>query len=122
MAKENPLKISNPLTPTIEFTLKKEVTKHTCVRCNSKKVENYSSVNGTGRYCVECNHYWPVGHFGGITQSERQKMADNDRAYRENILVAVSQDLSMPEQEFQQIEETIQRNEEFFYNRLHGEY
>jgi hypothetical protein len=49
-------------------------------------------------------------------------MADNDRAYRENILVAVSQDLSMPEQEFQQIEETIQRNEEFFYNRLHGEY
>lgn len=122
MAQQNPLKSENPLKPKVDFTLKKEIKVQGCPRCKSTKTEEYSHLNGTGKSCKNCNHYWPVGHFGGLSQSETRKFAEESREYKESILVSIQPDFALPETELQNIEETIENNENFFRRRLYGDY
>lgn len=122
MAQQNPLKSENPLKPKIEFSLKKEIKITGCPRCKSLKIEEYGHLNGVGKTCKSCNYYWQIGHFGGFSQSDIRKFAEETIDYKQSILVSLSADHALPESELQRIEETIENNEEYFRRRLYGDY
>lgn len=122
MAQQNPLKPENPLKPKTDFSLKKEIKITGCPKCKSLKIEDYSHVNGIGKICKICNHYWPIGHFGGFSQSDIRKFTEETKDYKDTILISLSADCALPEPELQRIEETIQNNEEYFRQRLYGDY
>ncbi len=115
MSNSNPLKLDFSKRSSKADS---EKNSNRCPKCNSTDIKGYSHYNGTGSTCNKCNHYWLIGHIGGLSPEESREFTKQYNQRKEENMVKISDNLSMPAEELERIENTIEANYEFLRRRM----